>query len=91
MWSKHVQVLVLRVNVRFSSCCVTFGLLNDTFGEDPVGLSDLLELLLGAGFFVLVRVVLARHLPVGLLDFVGGGRARDAEDGVVILAHHLGS
>src|SRR5438552_2575125 len=39
--------------------------------EDLVGLIDLLEALLGLRLLVDVRVVLARQLPVGLLDLAG--------------------
>ena len=56
-------------------------------GEDLVGLGDLLEALLRVARLVLVGVEFQGHLPVGLLDVVRPGVARDAEDGVVILAH----
>src|SRR5215831_1141257 len=57
-------------------------------GERLVGLVDLLESLLGVLFLRDVRVVLARELPVRLLDVLLGGVAGDAEDLVVILVFH---
>src|SRR3989449_320716 len=54
-------------------------------GEDLVRLVDLLEALLGARVLVDVRVVLARELPVGLLDVVGRGVLRNAKGLVVVL------
>src|SRR5262249_55848538 len=55
-------------------------------GEDLVGLVDLLEPV-GGGLDarVLVGMVLARELPVSLLDRLGVGGLRDAEDLVVVL------
>src|SRR3954451_23052229 len=55
-----------------------------------VSLGDLLELLLGVRLFGNVRVVLARELPVRLLDLILAGAALDAEDLVVILVFHPG-
>ena len=55
--------------------------------EDFVSLGDLLEPLLSVVGLVLVRVVLERLLPVGLLDLVGRGPAANVQNGVVILAH----
>jgi len=57
-------------------------------GEDLEGGAHLLELLLGglvAG--VHVRVVLARELPVRLLDLVLARAAGDAEQLVEVLSH----
>src|SRR5690606_37033451 len=58
--------------------------------QDVVGRGDLLEALLGPGIAgVGVGVVLARQLPVRLGDVLGGGRARHAQDGVVVLLEPL--
>jgi hypothetical protein len=57
-------------------------------GEGLVGLGGLLELVGRAGGLVDVRVVLPRELPVGGLDLVGVGAARDAEDLVVVASGH---
>src|SRR5262245_59592743 len=57
-------------------------------GERLVGLVDLLESLLGVLLLGDVRVVLARELPVRLLDVVLGGVAGEAENLVVILVFH---
>ena len=53
-------------------------------GEHVVGVGDGLEPLGRLGARVHVGVELAREAPVGLLDLVGGGVARDAEDLVVV-------
>src|SRR5205814_4083551 len=53
--------------------------------EDLVGLIDLLEALLGLRLLVDVRVVLARQLPVGLLDVDGRGVLGNAKGLVVVL------
>ena len=54
-------------------------------GEHLVRLVDLLELGLGAGFLVAVRVELHRQLAEGLLQLVGAGAAGHAEHIVVVL------
>src|SRR6185503_19745881 len=57
--------------------------------EDFIGLVDLLELVLGrlvAG--IDVRVVLARQLPVRLLELLVRGGFRDAERGVIVFEVH---
>ncbi len=61
-------------------------------GQDVVGLGDLLEPLLGLLVaLVAVRVVLARELPVGLLDLLVGGVLADPQDLVVVgLVSHGG-
>ena len=54
-------------------------------GEDLVGLLDLLELVLGIGAFVLVRMPRLGQSVVGLLDELDvTGAARHAQYGVVV-------
>src|SRR5690606_25343854 len=57
--------------------------------QDVVGLVDLLELLLGRRVTrIPVRVILHGQLSIGLLDFVGTGRAGDPELLVIVLLSH---
>ncbi len=56
--------------------------------QDLVGLAGVLELGLGAGLLVHVRMKRARHLAVGALDVVLRGVFLDAEDFVVVLVFH---
>src|SRR6185437_1136988 len=56
--------------------------------QDLIGLAEGLELVLGAGFLVLVRVVLARELAVRRLDLVVAGALFHAEGFVVVLELH---
>src|SRR5690606_8973139 len=60
--------------------------------EDLVGLLALLERSLGLGVAgVAVRVVLHRAAAIGLLEFILGGAACNAEDFVIVaLAHRSG-
>uniref|UniRef100_A0A5F8AG60 Uncharacterized protein n=1 Tax=Macaca mulatta TaxID=9544 RepID=A0A5F8AG60_MACMU len=55
--------------------------------EHVVGLGDLLELLLGAGLLVLVRVVAQRLAAVGPLDLLIRRAAGQAQRLVVVFAH----
>ena len=58
-------------------------------GEDRVGLGRFLELLLGRVVArVAIGVVLERQLAVGALDLPVRGRARDAQDLVVVALSH---
>src|SRR6185295_2749513 len=53
--------------------------------QDLVGLADLLELELGLGVLVHVRVVLARQLPVRLLNVLLAGVFLDPQRRVIVL------
>lgn len=55
--------------------------------EDVVGLCDLLELVLGVGVLVLVRVIFQGHLAIGLLDLILVGPIWDAQNLVIIFSH----
>lgn len=52
--------------------------------EHVVGLGDLLELLLGAGLLVLVRVVTQRLTAVGSLDLLVRGTAGQAQRLIIV-------
>jgi hypothetical protein len=57
--------------------------------EDVVGFADFLELVLGRLVpLIAIRVELHGQRPVGLLDLIGAGAARDAEGLVIILLGH---
>ena len=60
-----------------AECVVPLALLGIL--EHLIGLTDLLELRLGARLFVHVRVELARQLAIGGLDLVGGRAALHSE------------
>jgi len=57
-------------------------------GEDLVGLVDLFHAFFGVRLLGDVRMVFARELAVGLLDFVGGRLARHAQRPVVVPEFH---
>lgn len=52
--------------------------------EHFIGFGDLLELLLGAGFFVHIRVILASQRTIGAFDLVCRGFALDTECFVIV-------
>ncbi len=56
--------------------------------EDLVGLLDLLEMGFGVLLLAHVRMELARQAPIRLLDLIRGGRARHAQNLVVIPVFH---
>jgi hypothetical protein len=56
--------------------------------QDGVGLAQFLEAGFGIGGLADVRVILARQLAVGALDFILRCAARQVEGGVVILEFH---
>src|SRR5690625_358793 len=56
--------------------------------QNPVRLADLFELVFGARVLVDIRVIFARQLAVGTLDFVLSGIALQPQGLVVILKFH---
>jgi hypothetical protein len=58
------------------------------FGQDFVGLTDLLEGFLGSGFFVHIRVILPGHAPVGPLQFFFVRVPSNAQS-LVVISHNL--
>lgn len=55
--------------------------------KNLVRLGDLLELVLGVGGFVFVRMITQGQFPVGLFDLIVGGSFGQTQDFVVVLTH----
>ncbi len=53
-----------------------------------VGLPDFLDFFFGIGFLGNVRVILVRELAVCLLDLLGAGVSRNAQNVVIVLVFH---
>lgn len=56
--------------------------------ERFIGLPDFLEFFFGIGFFGNVRVILVGELAVSLLDLLGAGVSRNAQNLVIVLVFH---